>query len=293
MKKMSVIMMALVLMVAMTLSACTGAGVGGAGKPTPEELLAMNDQVGDNFAASVRYPMSISVEMLGMTIGMDMDMDCDISCDGEKIYAEGSITMEAEGFSQPQTYKMYMDAEGGNAWIQMDLLGDTWYSMSVEDAAAQIGSSNMNQSAQMPADPAAYENVSVEEVNGEYVLSADLKAGAFSDMLAGSLGDTAGTDIENIVKAFDGVRMSGELHYDKESKMPKSYVVKVLDPIVITQEAEGLQMVMTIDQYEMYTELTQIGGVEVTIPAEVTENAVDYNTLYEGLDDLEDLDLED
>lgn len=261
--------------------------LGGCGQkqPTAEELIsgAWGSESLSSIDMGMKMKVDANIDMSGFggssasgtaTMNMALTMDVNLKATEEVAYAEGSMDATLFGVSMSQPLKAYLvqsgdDSQVSYTWNEEDSL---WYKSEEETETGNIADMFSADSLQA-LDSTIFESFELQEPKKDdtvYTVTGLVDYNKMSDTLG--VGDTAMQGIMS-QDGFDmsDVKFNTTMVFDKETKLCKSIDFALASE---GEEAEG-----TFKEFGITLVINQLNGVEVTVPQDVLDSAVEPSSL--------------
>ncbi|WP_078555803.1 DUF6612 family protein [Bacillus alkalicellulosilyticus] len=272
-----------------------------------EETTEAVADVGDEKNIEDILQQSIDTMNSVENFSMQMDMVQDMNMPGEGSY-EVKMTIQSDIILEPMTMyqnmTMVMDEAGigemttesyftEDGMYIKDEYTENWTKIPMEYSADMLGAMDMqvDSTEQLELLKQFGTNLSLSEDNGSYIISVNGEGADIKELASQAMAmfDTGAGQLDELFDTMEISTFEYEIHIDKET----SFQTKVVSYIEMSMTVEG--ETLTIKQ-SMEGSITNINGVgDISVPAEVLENAIDLD--FEGLGDfdlgeLEDIELE-
>ena len=248
--------------------------------PTPDELL--QNAWGTDEVESVDMDLVLDLgakvdmsELTGEDASMNMDITADINMKSSEdvSYMEGNVGINLFGMSMDEAIKAYTVNDNSEiTTYTYNAENDCWYKSEGES------NSLIDTDSVTTLDTTMFSNFTMDEVTKdsmEYVLRGSVD---FAD-LSNKLGMTTEDLFEGVNTNgvnMDEFKFDTVLTFDKETKLMKSMDFDInTDSIEMEEGTEFTKFKMTL-------KINKINGVDIDIPSDIIENAVDE--LETGLD---------
>lgn len=265
-----------------TLSGCD------AEKVTAEELVngafketakSMDADVNFNFDVDVdASSLSGTDSDAGTMMSIKLNMDCNVKSSETIAYTEGTAQVEFFGMKQKETIKTYSDLsenvsysydEDSDSWTKSDLSSDS--SFDFAEIAKKIT-------------PDIFEDLTLEETKDK---KADYTVSGV--VTYKNLADIIGADLDNMLGSSDSINLDDlkydvKMIFDRKTKVVKEYSFVIDTSALSTDE-------YVFNSFDFDIKVNSVNDVEVSIPDDVKNNAVEEDTSFGGFEDDLDSDF--
>jgi len=280
----------------LTLSMLTGCSLF---PPTAESLMQNafgNEEVtSGEMGMKIVSKMTISGDFLGsdINLGMDMKMDMDVEFDEDTTYTSGDVDVSFMGMSMAEKTKAYTQKDK-DVVKTYTLTDDVWYLTTAEideDEKDDENTDAQSFKSFVQQDISIYKDLVLKETekeDTEYVVTATVDFEDVNKLMDMSeLMESMGTDVDI---DWDEVSYNVTAKFDKKTRL-----LKEMNMEVDTEELKGEGF--SIDEMSIVLTVKQLNDVEVEVPEDVIDEAVEYEEPeYSDIDisfDMSDVDEED
>ncbi|PKH10807.1 DUF6612 family protein [Planomicrobium sp. MB-3u-38] len=248
---------------------------------TLEELFAETTAASEE-AKSFHMDM-VTNQTMAMGPEMDMDMKMDVSMDMTveplAFYQKAQSTFVSEGMDDMPAMEteMYYTADG---LFSYDPMMDMWVKLPADEmedleALMMMEQQSGDLAGQLEQLEAFQDDFTFEQTGDEFVLTLDAAGEEYEKLITEEMGQMLGELDVEAQEIMDGMNINKiyyEIFIDKETYQPNT--INMTMDFDMEMEGESVNI-----QSDMQAEYSNFNGIdEITVPAEVIENAEEMNS---------------
>lgn len=271
-------LVSVVLATVMIVGGLTGCGTE---KVTAESLVSNafgSDEV-KSLDADVTLNLDMDVdasELTGSdtTMNIAIGLDCNVKSTEDVAYTDGKATVSFFGTKTKVDVKTYADIKEGVSY-NYDEDSDSWTKSDLDSSSFDFSSVSNK------IDTSVFENLELAETKSkdeDYTVTGTISSKKLQDLLGEDLSDfTSGVDTSEL--DLDNLNFDVTMTFDRSSKLIKVMSYSV-DPKAFDSDS------YTINKFDFSITLNSLNeNDDLSIPEDVTKNAVEKDTSFGGFED--------
>lgn len=271
-------LVSVVLATVMIVGGLTGCGTE---KVTAESLVSNafgSDEV-KSLDADVTLNLDMDVDASELTgsdtiMNIAICLDCNVKSTEDVAYTDGKATVSFFGTKTKVDVKTYADIKEGVAY-NYDEDSDSWTKSDLDSSSFDFSSVSNK------IDTSVFENLELAETKSkdeDYTVTGTISSKKLQDLLGEDLSDfTSGVDTSEL--DLDNLNFDVTLTFDRSSKLIKVMSYSV-DPKAFDSDS------YTINKFDFSITLNSLNeNDDLSIPEDVTKNAVEKDTSFGGFED--------
>lgn len=271
-------LVSVVLATVMIVGGLTGCGTE---KVTAESLVsnAFGSEEVKSLDADVTLNLDMDVdasELTGSdtTMNIAIGLDCNVKSTEDVAYTDGKATISFFGTKTKADVKTYADIKEGIAY-NYDEDSDSWVKSDLDSSSFDFSSVSNK------IDTDVFENLELAETKSkdeDYTVTGTISSKKLQDLLGEDLSDfTSGVDTSEL--DLDNLNFDVTMIFDRSSKLIKVMSYSV-DPKAFDSDS------YTINKFDFSITLNSLNeNDDLSIPEDVTKNAVEKDTSFGGFED--------
>ena len=271
-------LVSVVLTTVMIVGGLTGCG---AEKVTAESLVSntFGSEEVKSLDADVTLNLDMDVdasELTGSdtTMNIAIGLDCNVKSTEDVAYTNGKATVSFFGTKTKVDVKTYTDIKEGVAY-NYDEDSDSWTKSDLDSSSFDFSSVSNK------IDTSVFENLELAETKSkdeDYTVTGTISSKKLQDLLGEDLSDfTSGLDTSEL--DLDNLNFDVTMTFDRSSKLMKVMSYSV-DPKALDSDS------YTINKFDFSITLNSLNeNDDLSIPEDVTKNAVEKDTSFGGFED--------
>lgn len=250
-------------------------------KVTAESLV--NNAFGSEEVKSLDADVTLNLDMdvdaseltgSDTTMNIAIDLDCNVKSTEDVAYTDGKATISFFGTKTKADVKTYADIKEGVVYNYDEDL-DSWVKSDLDSSSFDFSSVSNK------IDTDVFENLELAETKSkdeDYTVTGTISSKKLQDLLGEDLSDfTSGVDTSEL--DLDNLNFDVTMIFDRSSKLIKVMSYSV-DPKAFDSDS------YTINKFDFSITLNSLNeNDDLSIPEDVTKNAVEKDTSFGGFED--------
>lgn len=208
------------------------------------------------------------------TMNIAIGLDCNVKSTEDVAYTDGKATISFFGTKTKADVKTYADIKEGVVY-NYDEDSDSWVKSDLDSSSFDFSSVSNK------IDTDVFENLELAETKSkdeDYTVTGTISSKKLQDLLGEDLSDfTSGVDTSEL--DLDNLNFDVTMIFDRSSKLIKVMSYSV-DPKAFDSDS------YTINKFDFSITLNSLNeNDDLSIPEDVTKNAVEKNTSFGGFED--------
>lgn len=271
-------LVSVVLATVMIVGGLTGCGTE---KVTAESLVS--NAFGSDGVKSLDADVTLNLDMdvdaseltgSDTTMNIAIGLDCNVKSTEDVAYTDGKATVSFFGTKTKVDVKTYADIKEGVAY-NYDEDSDSWIKSDLDSSSFDFSSVSNK------IDTSVFENLELAETKSkdeDYTVTGTISSKKLQDLLGEDLSDfTSGVDTSEL--DLDNLNFDVTMTFDRSSKLIKVMSYSV-DPKAFDSDS------YTINKFDFSITLNSLNeNDDLSIPEDVTKNAVEKDTSFGGFED--------
>lgn len=271
-------LVSVVLATVMIVGGLTGCGTE---KVTAESLVS--NAFGSDGVKSLDADVTLNLDMdvdaseltgSDTTMNIAIGLDCNVKSTEDVAYTDGKATVSFFGTKTKVDVKTYADIKEGVAY-NYDEDSDSWTKSDLDSSSFDFSSVSNK------IDTSVFENLELAETKSkdeDYTVTGTISSKKLQDLLGEDLSDfTSGVDTSEL--DLDNLNFDVTMTFDRSSKLIKVMSYSV-DPKAFDSDS------YTINKFDFSITLNSLNeNDDLSIPEDVTKNAVEKDTSFGGFED--------
>lgn len=271
-------LVSVVLATVMIVGGLTGCGTK---KVTAESLVS--NAFGSDGVKSLDADVTLNLDMdvdaseltgSDTTMNIAIGLDCNVKSTEDVAYTDGKATVSFFGTKTKVDVKTYADIKEGVAY-NYDEDSDSWIKSDLDSSSFDFSSVSNK------IDTSVFENLELAETKSkdeDYTVTGTISSKKLQDLLGEDLSDfTSGVDTSEL--DLDNLNFDVTMTFDRSSKLIKVMSYSV-DPKAFDSDS------YTINKFDFSITLNSLNeNDDLSIPEDVTKNAVEKDTSFGGFED--------